>query len=544
MVVKYWERWKIQVKKCRFFPAAVWLLVAVWLAVAPVAFAAETEPEMAGASATAPMPNAENLPDRNAPRIRQLEAVLVEACRYGQTVDIAQYDVTEDQLSALYYTLRGEGRFPWYATGTYSYSYRQYPGGHQVQSFTPELLGEGFDRMAYEIALQELLQDCQLEGKTPLQQALIVHDQLALRCVYDETLVKNTGYQLLVEGSTVCAGYAELYQDILQRLGIPCRVVSSEPMNHAWNLVQLDGNWYHVDVTWDDPTPDVVGRVRHIYFLKTDSEMENAESRHYDWDTDIRCTDSTYVDAFWTEATGQILFTDSNTCYYVENAENLLSIQKRDLETGKEKQIYQEADNFQDIGAGRKRYYHSGFAFRDGRLWVATMDQILSMDLDGKHKKTEFTYDCEKNQRYIQAFRVTDSELVLALGNQEQEAILTAEPLTPSHVHSYQKIVVAPTCAEEGYTLAVCECGIEAKGDVQAPLEHTWVEHDGKRESFFSDGFSDRECTVCGKTEYVEMAQIDFMAWLKKNWHYVAVGICVVVLVPNFIALFTPGKKK
>ena len=40
-------------------------------------------------------------------------------------------------------------------------------------------------------------------------------------------------------------------------------MVTSEVINHAWNLIKLDGEWYQVDVTWDDPVWDRLGRVCH-----------------------------------------------------------------------------------------------------------------------------------------------------------------------------------------------------------------------------------------------------------------------------------------
>lgn len=40
-------------------------------------------------------------------------------------------------------------------------------------------------------------------------------------------------------------------------------MVTSSSMNHAWNLIQIDGNYYHVDVTWDDPLQDRLGYVWH-----------------------------------------------------------------------------------------------------------------------------------------------------------------------------------------------------------------------------------------------------------------------------------------
>lgn len=104
-----------------------------------------------------------------------------------------------------------------------------------------------------------------------LEKALLVHDTLAIRCAYDLNNMNNpdryTPYGALVKQKSACQGYAESYAYMLMQLGIPCGLCKSDFMNHAWNIVEIGGKEYHVDVTWDDPTVDLSGRVRHESFL-------------------------------------------------------------------------------------------------------------------------------------------------------------------------------------------------------------------------------------------------------------------------------------
>ena len=97
-----------------------------------------------------------------------------------------------------------------------------------------------------------------------------VHDRLAAKVTYDSSASMNqSAYSALVNGKTVCAGYARAFQYLMQQLGIPCyycRGYSGE--NHAWNIVQLYGDYYNVDLTWDDTVPG-----NYDYFNRTDADL-------------------------------------------------------------------------------------------------------------------------------------------------------------------------------------------------------------------------------------------------------------------------------
>ena len=109
----------------------------------------------------------------------------------------------------------------------------------------------------------------------------MVHDYLVDTISYDSSLSKQNIYNIygaLVSRECVCEGYARAFKYLLDELDIPCVMVigtatnsQGETENHAWNYVQLNGNWYAVDSTWDDPV--VIGggmasaESRYKYFL-------------------------------------------------------------------------------------------------------------------------------------------------------------------------------------------------------------------------------------------------------------------------------------
>ena len=108
----------------------------------------------------------------------------------------------------------------------------------------------------------------------PFEIELQLHDLLCQRVSYSDD--KNdemiyTAYGALVNGKAICEGYTRAMQLLLSKFGILSTTVSgvAENEGHMWNLVNIDGNWYHLDVTWNDAD----GFISHEYFNITDSEI-------------------------------------------------------------------------------------------------------------------------------------------------------------------------------------------------------------------------------------------------------------------------------
>jgi len=108
------------------------------------------------------------------------------------------------------------------------------------------------------------------------QKVKAIHDWVLLHVAYDRSLVRHSAYDALKSGLTVCQGYASLTYRLLTDAGIPARIVEGTVSTgaHTWNLVKLDGVWYQLDTTFDDPVPDVKGRTTYGYYLVTDSQLK------------------------------------------------------------------------------------------------------------------------------------------------------------------------------------------------------------------------------------------------------------------------------
>ena len=88
------------------------------------------------------------------------------------------------------------------------------------------------------------------------EKELYVHDYIIDNCTYeksDSNALIYTSYGCLVEGKAVCEGISKAMQLLLVNCGVKCQTVTgarnTEP--HMWNIVKVNGNWYHVDTTWD-----------------------------------------------------------------------------------------------------------------------------------------------------------------------------------------------------------------------------------------------------------------------------------------------------
>ncbi len=103
-----------------------------------------------------------------------------------------------------------------------------------------------------------------------------VHDALINTVDYHAgTSMSQSAYSALVEGRSVCAGYARAFQYVMMELGIPCYYcIGYSGEDHAWNIVKLGHEYYNVDVTWDDTKPST-----YDYFNQTDADYAKTHMR-------------------------------------------------------------------------------------------------------------------------------------------------------------------------------------------------------------------------------------------------------------------------
>ncbi len=119
---------------------------------------------------------------------------------------------------------------------------------------------------------------------TEREKALALHDWLVNNTDYDTSYTHYGAEGVLFHGTGVCNSYAVTYSRMLTAVGVENMTVvgtaksNGSSISHAWTLVKMNGAWYHVDTTWDDP---INGRVCHTYFAMTDAQI----ARDHTWDT-------------------------------------------------------------------------------------------------------------------------------------------------------------------------------------------------------------------------------------------------------------------
>ena len=139
------------------------------------------------------------------------------------------------------------------------------------------------DSQVFEKKTNEILSQIE-EDWTDYQKALFIHDYIGTHVKYDMEMKKYDAYNALVEGSSVCQGYTLAFKHLCNCLDIPCEVIVSEEIDHAWNAIKIDGSYYYLDITWDDGEvgPQAPYYCSHSLFLLTTEETyESHESK--DW---------------------------------------------------------------------------------------------------------------------------------------------------------------------------------------------------------------------------------------------------------------------
>ncbi len=259
------------------------------------------------------------------------------------------------------------------------------------------------------------------------KKAVILHDELALNCKYlnEGSDGHVTAYDALVKGAANCQGYSSAYSYLLSLVGVSSEFVESSAMYHVWNKVCIDGEYYNVDLTWDDPVPNKEGHVGHNYFLLSDAKISSGDdeiAKHYGFDYEsFKSTSTKYDNYMYREFDTKFCYIGDD-CYVIDNKyksnfEKCLLKYNSDTDTA---ELVERFDYKWMSGA--TSYWQGGFMSLDvynGKLYFNSPDCIYTYDVNTK-----------TSQRFSEDNTLSGDYYGMIIKNGDVYALLSENPNT------------------------------------------------------------------------------------------------------------------
>lgn len=412
------------------------------------------EAPMYGRSALAKLPNSKAL----LYAYDQIAAG-VEECAAEIWVYNGKNNISEEELETVLDAYRRDYAHHFWLGNSYGLS--KYP--QTVATVLPGYIwsGEKLEQMKAEFnaASNEILSGI-TDSMSDYEKELYIHDALAKRITYiGGTTNAHNAYGALVEGKSVCEGYAEALQYLLQRVGIQSFLVIGYSYNpetekfegHEWNVVKIDGKYYHVDLTWDDQ-----GALTYHCYLNVSDTMIKED--HYIEPTAYALPVCNSIDAFYFKQSGAYL-----DDYDVDQVAELL----------------------------RKTH---------GNAHVYIPGDIA-----------EFWNWYLKNIYSIAAKAGVTGEFSVGYWLLGNEMVLTVDVLQEAgHKYDDKVVVTPPTCTSIGYTTYYCVCGAYYIDDEVTERDHSYAYAVVKEPTLTETGTLVGTCPACeDKTDDIELPKLN-----------------------------------
>ena len=394
--------------------------------------------------------------------------------------------------------------------------------GGNVTSVSPNYTMTGSQLAAAKVAVQAEVDEI-LSGinsaMSDYEKELYLHDALAERIEYVDGSNAHSIYGALVEGKAVCEGYAEAFQYLLQQVGIRSFIITgtSRGEGHAWNAVEIGGEFYHVDVTWDDQGDQLY----HAYFNLTDARISedhniygavfalpvcDSEAAFYFTGKD------TLLDTYTTASVGKLLKENSRNVhvYIPGDVDAFLSWYGNNI-----------------VAIAQAAGVNGGFSYGHSRL---SRELILSIKVSCTHnygsmvippsctEKGYTTYICilcghSYQDNFVNATGHTETvDQAVAPSCTESGwtegkhcsvcgEVIIAQSVVPATGHNHEAVVTAPTCNAQGYTTYTCTlCGDEYVAEYVSAKGHTEVTDKAVAPTCTTTGLTEgNHCSACGE---------------------------------------------
>ncbi len=443
----------------------------------------------------------------------QAQKAILEAWdSFSSVCDLSAYQIPIADFKEIYAEALNKNPRYFYVSGEWAYSHN---GSIVIKvSITYSMSQSEAKSMrnAYDQAVAAAVSGAQASW-SDMEKALYINDYLARNCQYDRSLQKHTAYDALVGKTAVCQGYALAFLELARQLGLSCEMVTSASINHAWNMVKLGGSYYNVDVTWNDPLSDLLGRARHVYFMKSTTYFKRSSTGNFqshlgssnDWVVsggirDTAASNTKYDNYFWNQANVGFDYIDGSW-YGFDGTDSICRYSCDGTDFTSRGSVQKITDVWPVMGQAGSYWQGKfvGTGSLNGKYYYSGRDSIYELDAATGKSSSAFTLSAAQKQRgYIYGMNVSalgELQYILAKSPNDAGEILTAAKLERPHVHTEEiQNASEATCQREGYTGDVyCkECGaLVRKGSAISKKAHTSV----------TDAAVAATCTKAGKTQ-------------------------------------------
>ena len=483
-----------------------------------------------------------------------LEKLIVEGIKAWQTsIDVSELGLTRDDINngAVRSIINSHPEFI-SLSGGYTY----WTSGSSITkiAFT-YLTNAKEEQQELDAALQEVKSKIDTSGMSDEEIVLAYHEYLTSTVAYayedyfNGTIAANHGYDMygaLVKHSCVCQGYAETMFYLLREAGLSCAIASSENINHAWNIVKIRGNWYHIDATWDDPVWDMPGRSYHDYFLVSfDTMNKNTLINHTkdrtdmvvsaQWgDTYTTAVDTTYESGkFWNGIEKAIFYKDGYWYSISEgSSKTSFNINKYQYSTNINRVLYSGTAKWATPSGGYYPGVYSSIYLRGDNLYFTTPDSLNKIDITSTNVipteliniRTQYNSSTGNNlyafgEQYGKlVYFITDSPNIKKTKDSSNSSKYNKEyaeytfEMCISHKWDAGVVTKEPTYTSTGTKKYTCtNCG-ETKIETIAKLvctSHVW--DSGKvvtAPTYKTEGTKKYTCKNCGTTKTETVAKL------------------------------------
>lgn len=305
--------------------------------------------------------------------IEQLNAQAAE-------INVRSYQMTEEEFSTAYWALLNAHPELFFVESGFGYSLSSSGVSRVLPSY--KYTGSELEQMQsiYQSGVNAVA-DYARAASTDVGRMLRANDYLCANFEYDADHPVYSPELFFQNGGGVCQAYMLAYRAVLNRLGIANMTVTSDEMNHTWNMVYLDGSWYHIDVTWNDPVSDVPLRAYHTNFLLSDEGITATGHTGWDdsWETVFSASNTKYDDFFWTHL-NQAAPMKGDVVYYADSdyTTTQRSIYGYDLTSGKSSKLLTY-----DYGYGTYYKNYNPIWIEGDMIYYGVRDSLYSVSVNG-----------------------------------------------------------------------------------------------------------------------------------------------------------------